>query len=110
MTALPLDARDPFNSLGRRMKLTIDLYRFDRTGASLIEWGVAQTGLKDPLTHFTRHDLERLFDRWAMERDAHLGRLLVEARMQPALVQQALAAAPPSAREAMKRLNARMLS
>lgn len=107
MTALPLDARDPFNSLARRMRLTVDLYRFDRTGARLIDWGVAQTGLKDPLTRFSRHDLERLFDLWALERDAHLARLMGEARMQPAVLQQAMAEAPPAARATMKRLNAR---
>jgi hypothetical protein len=103
MISLPMDARDPFNGLKRRLDFTLGLYRFDRTDRKLQEWAVAQSGLQDPLTRFTRHELEQLFDRWAFERDNHLGRLLQEARNEPAVMRDALAKAPPAARHVVRR-------
>jgi hypothetical protein len=103
MISLPADVRDPFNSLRRRLSLTLDLYRFDRTGRGLIDWAVAQTGMQDPLTRFSRHELERFFDRWAFERDMQLGRLLQEADSESINVDELLAKAPPSARSAVRR-------
>jgi len=110
MLAIPVAARDPFNSIKKRLTVTLDLYRFQRTGSSLIDWAIAQTHLKDPLTQFTRHDLELLFDRWAIERDNHLAKVLAEGRSESGLVRAALAQAPPTARDAVRRLHARALS
>jgi Protein of unknown function (DUF3553) len=110
MTALPMEVRDLFNNLEKRLRLMLELYRFDRTGGKLLDWAVAQSGLKDPLSRFTRHDLERLFDRWAFDRDTLLSRLLVEARTQPALLKRLQGEALPAARHAVSRINARMLS
>ncbi|MHC5024768.1 MAG: DUF3553 domain-containing protein [Planctomycetota bacterium] len=106
MTALPTAVRDPFNSLARRIALTVDLYRFDRSGASLVDWAVAQTGLDDPLTRFTRHELEVHFDRWALDRDAHLRALLQEASHDAAALEEGLAKAPEAGRDAVRRLSA----
>ena len=106
MVSLPLDARDPFIPLSKRLSFTLDLYRFGRSGRSLSDWAVAQSGLDDPLTRFTRHELEQFFDRWAAERDSHLARLLQGAPLDPRLVNDALEAAPPQARGAVRRLTA----
>ncbi|MCH8314787.1 MAG: DUF3553 domain-containing protein [Planctomycetes bacterium] len=109
MIGLPADVRDPFSLLRRRLVLTLDLYRFERSNRALMDWAVAQSGLVDPLTHFTRHELEQLFERWARERDVHLGRLLQECRRDLKLAQELdelVAAAPPGAREAVRRVTA----
>lgn len=105
MITLPLDARDPFLRLEKRLSFTLDLYRFEPVSRSLIDWAVAQSGLDDPLSRFTRPELEQLFDRWATERDNHLARLLQEAADGPWL-DRVLASAPPQARGAVRRLSA----
>jgi len=106
MISLPAEARDPFAPVARRLAFALGLYRFDRSGRGLSEWAVAQSGLADPLTRFNRHELERFFDRWAFERDAHLARLLQEATLEPRLIEKLLAQAPPDAEKAARRLMA----
>lgn len=103
MVSLPESVRDPFLSLDRQLTNTFNLYRFDRSGRGLIDWAVAQSGLKDPLSRFTRQELEQLFDRWAHNRDAHLSRLLSSARYENDVVDKAIRTAPKSAREAVRR-------
>ena len=103
MISMPMEARDPFSSLKRRLAFTLDLYRFEKSGRTLMDWAVAQSGQDDPLSTFTRHDLEHLFDRYAQEREGHLARVLAEARTQPELVRELLKTAPPAARDAVKR-------
>ena len=78
MIELPLDARDPFDSIETRLHRTIDLFRFDRSGRSLMEWAIVQSGLDDPLARFTRQDLELFFDRWESARADHLRSLVRE--------------------------------
>jgi hypothetical protein len=106
MVRLTLAARDPFRTMQQRLTFTLDLYRFDRGGRSLIDWAVAQSGLDDPLTRFTRHELELLFDRWASERDNHLSRLLTEMKGDPEAVRRAVAAALPAGKDAVRRITA----
>ncbi len=109
MTSLPPVVCDAFNSLRRRLSLTLDLYRFDRSSRALMDWAVAQSGMDDPLTHFSRHELEELFDRWADQRDVHLRRLVQESRRDMTLSQELddlLASAPPSAQKAVRRITA----
>ena len=106
MTSLPPEVRDPFNSLRDRLTVSLDLYRFQPTGSSVIDWAIAQTGLPDPLSRFTRHELEHHFAPWATERDNHLDRLLREAKSEPALVKELVASAPPPAQQAVRRLTA----
>ena len=109
MTSLPLEVRDPFNSLRRRLALTLDLYRFERSSRALMDWAVAQTGLDDPLSRFSRHELEELFERWATERDAHFGRLVQESRRDVTMSQELdklLASAAPGAQRAVRRITA----
>ncbi|MCH2135624.1 MAG: DUF3553 domain-containing protein [Phycisphaerales bacterium] len=79
MAVLPERCTDPFKTIEQRVELTLELYRFEASGGSLIDWAVAQTGLDDPLSHFNRHELEEFFERWALERDRQLVRLLKES-------------------------------
>ena len=103
MIRLPEGVSDPFRSPERRIALTLELYRFEPTGRSLIDWAVAQTGLNDPLSRFNRHELEQFFDRWAFERDAHLNRLLAEESVPISELDRLLDASPPAARVAVRR-------
>lgn len=105
MTILPLAVRDAFLSIRDRIKATLDLYRFDRSGAKLMDWAVAQTRMNDPLSKFTRQELEQYFDRWALERDNHLAKLIEEAKREPSVngeIESMLAKAPPAARHVVR--------
>jgi hypothetical protein len=106
MTSLAEGARDPFLPPPKRLEACLDLYRFERTGRSLIDWAIAQSGLTDPLSRFTRHELEVLFDQWAAQRDEYLERLLDEVRGDSGAVAKLVAAAPAGAQEAVRRLTA----
>ncbi|MHC4305620.1 MAG: DUF3553 domain-containing protein [Planctomycetota bacterium] len=106
MTSIAPEARDPFMSLEKRVEACLDLYRFERTGRSLIDWAIAQSGLADPLSRFTRHELEVLFDQWAARRDEHMGGLLQEIKAGPDVVAKLVESAPPGARDAVRRLTA----
>lgn len=103
---IPASASDPFLPLEARLKATLNLWRFEPAGRSLIDWAVAQTGVNDPLSRHTRHELEQYFDRWSFVRQKHLARLLDEARFDTGLIESALAEAPPAARKAVARYNA----
>lgn len=103
MISLPSEASDPFRDIGQRLRFTVKLYRFERTGRGLIDWAVAQTGLDDPLSRFNRHELERFFDRWAYEREAHLARLVREASDARLPIDDIAKDAPPAARKVLRR-------
>lgn len=69
---LPDDLTNPFGSLPERLAATLQTFRFSTEPRSLIDWAVAQTGLDDPLSKYTRHELEQAFPRYTRDRDAHL--------------------------------------
>lgn len=74
---LPDALTDPFNSETNRLHATLHNYRFSTEPRALLDWAVAQTGLDDPLSHFTRHDLEQAFARFSRNRDLHLKELVL---------------------------------
>ena len=80
MTRVPDSAKDPFRSVAQRIDATFDLYKFRQSGGSLLDWASIQSGLDDPLTAFSRHDLEQLFDRFRINLNHHLTELLADAR------------------------------
>ncbi|MEM8737496.1 MAG: DUF3553 domain-containing protein [Planctomycetota bacterium] len=69
---LPDALSDPFASAPERLAATLQTYRFSTEPRALMDWAVAQTGLNDPLSKYTRHELEQAFPRFARDRDAHL--------------------------------------
>lgn len=104
MTTLPDRATDPFSGLKSRLAATLELYRFDGGGGSLLDWAAVQTGLKDPLSRFNRHELEGWFARFKIELDTHLRKLVRDVRKhEPAALEQAATAAGPAARQALRR-------
>lgn len=77
---LPDAMTDPFASLASRLQATLDSYRFSTEARSLIDWAVAQSGLTDPLSQYTRHDLEQVFPRFQRDRDRHLAQLVAQIK------------------------------
>ncbi len=108
MTKLPENAEDPFASIESRLKATLGLYRFSPSGGALIDWAAAQCGLKDPLSRFSRHELEEFYRRFEVSREQHLRRLLGEAqRLEPKIVPGLLANAPEAAQRAVRKSDPR---
>ncbi len=104
LAKLPEPATDPFTSLAKRFEATLGLYRFTESGGSLLDWASVQTGLKDPLARFNRHELERHFARFRIELDNHLKKIARDLRRQdPKAYDQLASAARPSARDALRR-------
>lgn len=106
MKRLPESATDPFLTSEARLKGTLDLYRYTNAPAALLDWGVAQSGLKDPLSRFNRHELERLFAQFCIVRDNHLKKLVQEMRKsEPAALTRLLDAASPAVQQTLRRLD-----
>lgn len=108
MTCLPEEASDPFRSVWDRLAFVFDLYRFTSQPGPLINWAVAQTGLSDPLSRFSRHELETFFERWARQRDLQLAALIQEAgRIDEQRVKLMIKQSPTSSQQVVQRLHAR---
>lgn len=106
LTTLPEPCTDPFRSPMGRLEALLGLYRFSSDGASLMDWAAMQTGLADPLSRFTRHELEEHFKRFASERDQRLRRTWVEARAaDPSKAADLLSRAPRPATDLVKRID-----
>ena len=103
MIAVPDRATDPFIPVAGRLKFIYGLYRFNRSGGSLIDWAIAQTGLDDPLSRFNRHELEQFFERWCWERDRVLARTIDEGRRSGDTIDSLLRDAPAAARRGLKK-------
>jgi len=104
LARIPEDATDPFRTRKTRLQTTLGLYRFTSSGASLLDWAASQTGLKDPLSKFSRHELERQFDRFRANLDAHLKKLAFEMKKaDPAGLAETVASAGPEAKQALRR-------
>lgn len=106
---LPEAMKDPFSSIERRLLATLDSYRFSTEPRSLTEWAAAQTGLNDPLTKYTRQDLEQAFLRYARDRDAHLKELVLTLKRgnQQDAIKRARKHKLPAARAALDKIMAR---
>lgn len=107
LVSLPDAATDPFRSLSARIESTIGLYRFNASGGTLLDWAASQTGLTDPLSHFSRHELEDAFSRFRASLDDHLKKLVREAR---AKEPEALSGLGAKVSPEMKGLLTRMLT
>jgi hypothetical protein len=106
MVKLPEACTDPFSTLTARLTACLALYRFTDTGASLLDWAAAQSGLKDPMSRFNRHELEVLFQKFAFTRDEHVRRLVVDVKKKdPAELAAAMRAAPPGAQPVVRRFD-----
>lgn len=106
LTRLPESMTDPFASLPRRVERTLDSYRYNTDPRSLLDWAIAMTGLDDPLSRYTRHELEDAFPWFARNRDRHLVDLVRQLKSQGKTAQLTRIAGDarhPAAREAIKK-------
>lgn len=91
--SLPEALSDPFVDLETRLRATLATFRFEEPSPpknpvlgphpharGLLDWAVAQTGLNDPLSQHTRHELEQAYRRFARDRDQHLAQLVRTAK------------------------------
>jgi len=103
---LPEAATDPFSTLTKRAAATLNLYRFTPSGASLLDWAVMQSGMRDPLSRYNRHELETLFSRFKQNLDAHARKTLKELKkLDAAAFSQMLSQAAPEAQAAVRRID-----
>ncbi len=73
LTGLPESLTDPFTDILTRVERTLADYRYTADNPrSLLEWAMRQTGMNDPLTEYTRHDLEQAFGHYTYVRYKHL--------------------------------------
>ncbi|CAN5684760.1 hypothetical protein BH11PLA1_BH11PLA1_02170 [soil metagenome] len=108
MTRLPDAATDPFVTPQTRLKAAFQLYRYSDQGAGLLDWAATQSGLKDPMTRFSRHELEDLYRRFCNARDEQLRKILTELRRaDPLSVASLLKAAPKGVQQVLKRFDTR---
>ncbi|MDX9912738.1 MAG: DUF3553 domain-containing protein [Phycisphaerales bacterium] len=103
--AVPDRAKDPFLPLGERLRNSLGLYRYTSSGSSLLDWAAAQTGLADPLSLLTRHDLESAFQRFRRNLDEHCAKVGLElVRSDPEAFRKATSGAPTDAQRVLQRL------
>lgn len=108
MTRLPEPAVDPFATPGDRLRASLKLYRFNRQGATLLDWAAMQSGLTDPLSRFSRHELEELFDRFQRELAKHVQSLAKEmVRSAPPELAAIARDADPAAQRVLRSLDMR---
>lgn len=102
---LPEETSDPFSTLEARLRATLSLYRYDQNSRLLLDWASSQTGLRDALSVFSRHDLERGFEAFRINLDRHLRDLLNDSRRGGIDTAPILADAPPAVQHALRRIN-----
>jgi hypothetical protein len=103
---LPDAMVDPFASLTERLKATLDNFRFNAGPRPLIDWAIAQTGLDDPLTLYTRQELEQEFQRFAYIRGKNLLELAqtIKSQGKRQVLDEALEQTPyPEAKAALQK-------
>lgn len=105
LLALPDSVTDPFTTVGKRLEACFGLYALGEKPSGLLDWATAQTGLRDPLARFNRHELEAWFDRFRIALDNHMRKLLRDGRKQdPAGVEQVLRrVVSPAGKAALRR-------
>jgi hypothetical protein len=73
--SLPDQMSDPFIGISKRLEATLDSYKYSadpRNPRLLLDWACGQTGMADPLSTYSRQELEQAFPRFARDRDNHL--------------------------------------
>lgn len=69
---LPIILTDIMRSAEERLAMTVDSYKFSHEPGPLFQWAVAQSGLDDPLSRYSRMELEQAYFRYSRLRDDHL--------------------------------------
>lgn len=72
LRGVPESATSVLGTPLEKLMAVVALYRWDDSPKSLELWARAQTGVADPLTHWSRDELEAAFARFGNERDSLL--------------------------------------
>jgi hypothetical protein len=103
---LPENINDPFVPIMKRVQATLDLYKLWDKPAGVLDWATIQTGLRDPMSMMSRHELEAQMDRFRISLDGHLKKILKDARKEDAkAVDAALAQCGPAAKATLRRVD-----
>ena len=105
LAQLPDPLVDPFRDLEKRLNATLASYRFQPGDRTLLEWATSQTGIADPLSVMSRHEIEEHFTNYRIRLDRHLKGLLDEARKMRLDTRPILSDAPAGAQQALRRIN-----
>lgn len=106
MTKLPDACTDAFMPHRARLQATLNLYKYSEHGGSLLDWAASQSRLKDPMSRFSRHELEELFKRFVFARDEHLKKLAFEMRKaDPAGLSELSRTCPRNAQQLLRRFD-----
>ncbi|MCE2654729.1 MAG: DUF3553 domain-containing protein [Phycisphaerales bacterium] len=106
MLRLPDACTDPFSGPVQRLKATLLLFRYSEHGGALLDWAAVQTGLRDPMTRFSRHELEDLYRRFVFVRDEHLKKLIMEVKKNdPLALRELTRTAPKNAQQVLRRFD-----
>jgi len=103
---LPYQLDDPFSSVEQQLDATLETFKYSTEPGPLFQWAVAQTGLDDPLTKYTRVELEQAFPRYTRDRDNRLFDLVRQLKRQGAtayLHQRAKACKHPAGRAMLEK-------
>ncbi|MCA9243998.1 MAG: hypothetical protein KDA32_08600 [Phycisphaerales bacterium] len=110
LRALPEDVADVLGSLRARLQAVVPLYEIRDEPADLLKWARRQTGVADPLSHWSRDELSVAFRAFCIERDSHCRNLAAQLRIKEGhdavreFVDQQTDAARMAIREALGRV------
>jgi hypothetical protein len=104
LRALPEQVTQVLGTPLERFVVVIPLYGLSEDNASLLRWASSQTGVSDPLSHWTRDELLAALRDFCNERDAHLRNVAaaIKRTQDPEALQQALATTPEPVRQAVR--------
>ncbi len=81
LRALPEDVADVLGSIRARLQAVVPLYEIRDEPAALLKWARNQTGVADPLSHWSRDELSVAFRAFRIERDSHFRNLAAQLRI-----------------------------
>lgn len=100
---LPDQVTQVFGSPRERLAAVLPLYDVGSEPAALLRWAGSQTGVRDPLSHWTRDELLVALGDFCNERDAYLRNVaaLLKQKEGPAALQDVLDAIPAGRRQSV---------
>ncbi len=106
LVTLPEQVRDFLGSSAQRIVVLARLYEIGEDAAAVLRWARSQTGVADPLAHWTRDELRAAFTEFCRRRDALLRDTAARLRATSGLraIREVLEEVPPVARAAIEQL------
>lgn len=82
LRALPESVTDVLGGPLERLRATLPLYAIRDDAGSLLKWARTQTGVGDPLAHWSRDELTAAFSDFRISRDAHFKNIAASVQKQ----------------------------